>query len=84
MGEKTAKEMTRELHQAVIGIPESPDENGLIGDVRDIKRELKRLNGHVQTNRTSISRIKGIGIGLGTVFTVAGVVVGVWFLNRPM
>ena len=50
MAEKSAKEMTKELHQAVIGIPENPDENGLIGDVKDIIKELKVVNGRTRKN----------------------------------
>jgi len=81
MPEMTQKEMIKELYQAVIGIPESPDENGLIGDVKDIKKEFRILNGRVRINETSISRIKGIGIGLGIVTTLSGAGIGIYFLN---
>ena len=45
MKQKTQKSMIQELYQAVIGIHENPDENGLVGDV-------KRLNGRVKGNET--------------------------------
>ena len=50
MPEKTAKDMTRELYQAVIGIPESPDDNGLIGIVNGISEKLDIVNGRTRKN----------------------------------
>lgn len=50
MVEKTAKEMTKELHQAVIGLPDNPEENGLIGDVKDIRGKLDVVNGKTRKN----------------------------------
>jgi len=47
---KTVEEMVQELSQAVIGIPENPDDNGLIGDVSEIMKLLKALNGQVAKN----------------------------------
>ena len=52
MADKTQKEMTSELYQAVIGISDNPDENGLIGDVKEICVEMKRMNGSVNGNKT--------------------------------
>ena len=40
-----------ELKTAVIGI-EGTEDDGLVGDVKDVKAELKRLNGSVRTNTT--------------------------------
>ena len=50
MPEKPQKEMIRELYQAVIGINGNPDENGLIGDVRDINKKLDIVNGRTRKN----------------------------------
>jgi len=58
------EQQTREIHQAVFGVPHS-EEKGLCGDISEIKELLKTQNGQVQTNRNSISKIKGIMIGLG-------------------
>uniref|UniRef100_A0A6M3KIY4 Uncharacterized protein n=1 Tax=viral metagenome TaxID=1070528 RepID=A0A6M3KIY4_9ZZZZ len=45
MTPKTQKEQIQELFQAVIGIPENPKENGLIGKVDTIVDPLKEQNG---------------------------------------
>ena len=50
MAEKPQREMIRELYQAVIGIPENPDDNGLIGDVKEIKDQLRVVNGKTRKN----------------------------------
>ena len=45
MTEKTNKELTREVHQAVLGIPDT-DDNGLVGVVKEIdflKVEIEKL-----------------------------------------
>jgi len=59
MVERTQKEMIQELFQAVIGIPESPDDNGLIGDIAEIKRVTVGLNGKIQKNKSAIDKMKG-------------------------
>ena len=72
MSEKTQKEMVRELHQAVVGLPENPEENGLIGDVKEIKSILITQNGRIRSNEKRISRINGILVGIVTVGGLAG------------
>ena len=72
MSEKTQKEMVRELHQAVVGLPENPEENGLIGDVKEIKSILITQNGRIRSNERRISRINGILVGIATVGGLAG------------
>ena len=49
MQNKTLAEMIGELYAVTMGVP-GTDERGIVGDVRDIKRELKDLNGCVKTN----------------------------------
>lgn len=48
--EERDKHLT-ELRIAVTGL-DGTDDDGLVGDVREIKDELKRLNGSVKTNTT--------------------------------
>ena len=45
---KNQLEMIQELYQAVIGIPENPNSNGLIGDLAEVKRDIKEQNGKVR------------------------------------
>jgi len=58
VAEKTQKELIRELYQAVIGIPENPDENGLIGDMKTLHTKLDLVNGRGRKNevRSKINR----------------------------
>lgn len=67
MTNKTQKEKINELFQAVIGIPENPDDNGLIGDIRDIKKILLSQNTRIRDNERRIYKIWGILIGLGAI-----------------
>ena len=50
MSQKTTDQMIAELHQVVIGIPENPQENGMVGKMEDIDKHLRQLNGQVGTN----------------------------------
>ena len=50
--ELTQRDMLRELYQAVIGLRNNPNDNGLIGDVQEIIQRLDILNGCVKTNTT--------------------------------
>ena len=65
MAEKTQKEMVRELCQAVIGLPENPDDNGLIGKVQEVKDIIVLQNTRIRKNEQRISKIWGILIGFG-------------------
>lgn len=49
---KTPEQKIDALYQAVVGMEENPDDNGMIGDVAEIKKHLKELNGQVRTNTT--------------------------------
>ncbi|MFU8796499.1 MAG: hypothetical protein ACNA7X_04315 [Dehalococcoidia bacterium] len=46
---KTQEEMMREMHLVIMGVP-GTENRGLIGDVKDIKKDVRRINGDVQTN----------------------------------
>jgi len=48
---KTAEQMILELYTVMLGVPNS-DEKGMKGDVKEIKDQLKALNGAVKTNTT--------------------------------
>ena len=50
MSDKTTDQMIAELHQVVVGIPENPYDNGLVGDITEMKNQLKELNGQVAKN----------------------------------
>uniref|UniRef100_A0A6M3IIE5 Uncharacterized protein n=1 Tax=viral metagenome TaxID=1070528 RepID=A0A6M3IIE5_9ZZZZ len=52
MNPKTQGQMITELYQKVIGIPENPMDNGMIGQVDRIEYQLRELNGQVRTNTT--------------------------------
>ena len=70
MQNKTLAEMIGELYAVTMGVP-GTDERGIVGDVRDIKRELKDLNGCVKTNtawrKAFCFIIPAIASGLGFV-----------------
>ena len=76
MPERTRKkDILQELYQAVVGIPENPDENGLIGKVDDLIVAVKAQNNRVGKVEQKVSKIWGIiiasvalggtGLGLG-------------------
>ena len=75
MGDKTPDEMIQELYQAVIGIPSNPDDNGLIGDVKEINTKLDKVNGRTRANeiRSKVNQsILGSGGLLGGVSKFLG------------
>jgi len=78
----TQKEMLAELYQAVIGIPENPEENGLIGDVKEVRDLLKAQNGRITKNERSISKFKGYLAGMAAFIGLASLVVALIQLWR--
>lgn len=77
MPDKTPKVILQELSQAVIGIPNNPDENGLIGTVSDIKELVQLQNDRIRKNEQKISKIWGILIGIGAIGGVTGAGFGI-------
>lgn len=51
MSKKTLAEMIAELHTVTMGVPDT-EETGIVGDVKEIKLELRQINGCVKTNTT--------------------------------
>ncbi len=65
MPDRTQKKMTQELYQAVVGIPDNPEENGMIGDITEIKELIKSQNGRLRTNEQRVIKITGFLVGIG-------------------
>jgi len=76
--EKEKKEQTRQmiekLYQAVVGIPENPKENGLIGKVDEVSCKLDIVNGRTRDNeiRSKVNRW-----AITTIFTGGGALGGI-------
>ena len=45
------EDMIKELYTVMLGVPDT-DDRGMAGDCREIKKQLKELNGSVKTNTT--------------------------------
>jgi len=65
--EKTEKQMIYEVYQAVVGIDRNPEDNGILGDVKDIKAHLVKLNDQVGKN----TMFRKIGTWLTGIMIVA-------------
>ena len=78
--EKTQKEMIAELYQVVVGLPENPYDNGLVGDIRCIGQKIDALNGRVRGNEVRSKVNQGIlgAIGGGGSLGLLGKLFG-WF-----
>ena len=55
MREPTQRDLLREIHQVVIGLPDNPEANGLIGDMAEIKQLLVTQNGSIRENAKNIA-----------------------------
>ena len=80
MTQQTQEEILAEVHQALLGVPDNPNENGLIGIVGKIDAKLDVLNGRVRgnevrskVNQSIIGTLSGGGI-LGLIGKLLG-----WF-----
>jgi len=62
------------IYHVLVGIPENPHDNGLIGDIKDIKESIDELNGRVRGNevRSKVNQAI-IAIILGS----SGITIGV-------
>ncbi|KKN76890.1 hypothetical protein LCGC14_0365410 [marine sediment metagenome] len=49
MEDKERDKLAQETHQALLGIPGTEDK-GLVGDVKEMKSEMKKMNSKVQGN----------------------------------
>ena len=78
MPDKTQKQMIYETHQAMFGVGGS-DDRGLVGDVREIKGNVKAQNDRVGKLEGKVAKIYGmiagaalvgggIGAGIGQLF----------------
>jgi len=76
MTDKTQKEMIQELRQAIVGIDDNPDDNGLIGEFKEVKELLKEQNKRIGKNEGKVSKLQGILIGVGVIGT-GGLGVGI-------
>ena len=73
--ESTQREMLQILTQVIIGIPNSPDENGMIGDIKEIKQDIKRQNGRVNKIEGKQKFLYGLVAGSGAVGGLVGSVI---------
>ena len=62
-----SRKILQELRQAVIGITDNAEDNGIIGDVKDIKEILTSQNKRIGKSEGKINKIWGILIGIGAV-----------------
>ncbi|KKL05276.1 hypothetical protein LCGC14_2607660 [marine sediment metagenome] len=60
----TQKELIQEVHQAVLGV-EGTDDKGLVGDLKELKTDVKAQNGRVGRNTLKIAGIIAFLAGLG-------------------
>ena len=64
MTEKTQKQLIQETHQGMYGVPGTED-NGLVGDVKELVTVVKKQNGRISRNSRIIFVIVGVLIGTG-------------------
>jgi len=77
----TTREIIQALYQSVVGIPSNPDDNGLIGDIKEIKEQIKQVNGRTRQNetRSKVNRAMiGVIIGGGGLATGITKILDLW------
>ena len=62
MTDKTQKEMAHDVYQAMFGV-EGSDEKGMVGDIKEIRADVKAQNGRVSKVELKLGRIYGMVIG---------------------
>jgi len=62
MVERTQKQIAYEVHQAMFGV-EGSDEKGMIGDIKEIRADVKAQNGRVRTMENKMKQLYGMIIG---------------------
>lgn len=77
MNEVQRDRLTQETHQAVVGIP-GTDDKGLVGDFKDMKDDIRRLNGKVRRNEVRSKVNQGIGTLLLSGVVWLAKYVGLW------
>ena len=69
---KTPEDMIQQIYTVMLGVPDTED-TGMAGDIKEVKRDLKKLNGAVKTNTTWR---KAFCWALGIVGTGVGILAG--------
>ena len=64
--------MLQTLTQVIIGIPNNPDETGMIGDIKEIKRDIKAQNSRVNKIEGKQKFLYGLIVGSGTFGGIVG------------
>ena len=70
--EPTQREMLQTLTQVIIGIPGNPDDTGMIGDIKEIKRDIKTQNTRINKIEGKQKFLFGLIAGSGTVGGLIG------------
>jgi len=64
MPEKTQEQLIQETHQGLYGVKDT-DDKGLIGDVREIKDDVKNQNRRITKLEGAQKRLYGMIMGAG-------------------
>ncbi len=66
MPKKTSGQLIQEVHQAMFGV-EGTEDRGIVGDVRETRKDVKEQNKRVGKAEAKINKIWGVLIGIGAV-----------------